>query len=982
LIVVCATFVAEPLEDPLGLILGVAGLETALTFAPYNQIFQQLLSPGSELSRNAAGVNILLVRFEDFARDQPDPAGARRSIQRCETELADALSRFAQQMTGTLILCVLPPSRAARTVSGVVIEAANQSLLSAASRLTGVSVLETAAIDAMTEGEKFDVLRDELAHIPYSAEYYSAMALAIARRVHTLRVPAAKVLVLDCDNTLWRGVVGEDGVEGLQLPPAYLAVQEFAVRLQDSGILICLASKNTESDVLEVFERRADMALQLRHVVAHRVNWLPKPANLVSLAAELNLGLDAFVFIDDNPVECGQMRAEFPQVTTLQLPAENLIGGFLENLWVFDKLVTTAEDANRTRMYRENSARRAFESDVTDIGQFMAALELKIDIAAPVEEEWPRIEQLTQRTNQFNFTTLRQSAVQLRTAVAAGAWVLRVRVSDRFGDYGLVGAMMARREAGSLMVDNLMLSCRVLGRGVEHSMLRQLGEVAASAGLDFVCLPFKPTARNEPARAFADSVVERFAERASSGTLYKIPTSAARAILHRPGQDPIEVIEARRSEEKKASAKPAPLPAVDRSSAYSRIALDLTSGASVVKFVADRNRRRRTLAGSLVPPTTDRENRLLEIWRRVLGLEEIGIDDDYFALGGTSLQSVSLFAEINREFGLQLKLTGVVEAPTIRTMARLLASISIEGQRTLVCLRPGGLRNVFLVHDGLGETLLYLNLAKRMPAGTAVYGIEPKRLPGIPLAHGSIEDMARHYVDEIRKIQPGGPYLLGGMCAGGVIAYAMAVCLKEAGESVESVIILDGATPQAIKRIGRGTKARLSRLQEALAGNHVQQSSRFARFSSILSEVLRKGFNVLRYAVSSLLLRGSTAVRFWLIRRLLRSGRPWPAFLPEMTVQQIYAELEARYRPSELPDVTVFLVRASLGEAEDTPYREVYRDEDFGWRRVAHRLELLDVIGGHSSMLQERHIDSLASVLLQKLTFGLGATAELEAVGR
>jgi thioesterase domain-containing protein len=315
-------------------------------------------------------------------------------------------------------------------------------------------------------------------------------------------------------------------------------------------------------------------------------------------------------------------------------------------------------------------------------------------------------------------------------------------------------------------------------------------------------------------------------------------------------------------------------------------------------------------------------------------------------------------------------------------MARLLASISIEGQRTLVCLRPGGLRNVFLVHDGLGETLLYLNLAKRMPAGTAVYGIEPKRLPGIPLAHGSIEDMARHYVDEIRKIQPGGPYLLGGMCAGGVIAYAMAVCLKEAGESVESVIILDGATPQAIKRIGRGTKARLSRLQEALAGNHVQQSSRFARFSSILSEVLRKGFNVLRYAVSSLLLRGSTAVRFWLIRRLLRSGRPWPAFLPEMTVQQIYAELEARYRPSELADVTVFLVRASLGEAEDTPYREVYRDEDFGWRRVAHRLELLDVIGGHSSMLQERHIDSLASVLLQKLTFGLGATAELEAVGR
>jgi FkbH-like protein len=964
------------------LILDAVGLDTGVTFAPYNQVFQQLLTPGSELSLNAAGVNILLVRFEDFARDQPDPAGARRSIQRCEAELADALSRFAKQMTGTLILCVLPPSAAARTVSGAVIESANRSLLSVASRLTGVSVLETAAIDAMVEGEKFDLLRDELAHIPYSAAYYSAMALAIARRVHTLRVPAAKVLVLDCDNTLWRGIVGEDGVEGLQLPPPYLAVQEYAVHLQGTGILICLVSKNSESDVLDVFERREDMTLKLSHIVAHRVNWLPKPANMVSLAAELNLGLDAFVFIDDNPVECGQMRAELPQVTTLQLPAENLISGFLKNLWVFDKLVTTAEDAHRTRMYRENSARRAFESDVTDIGQFMSALELKIDIAVPADEEWPRIEQLTQRTNQFNFTTLRQSAAQLKTAVAAGAWVLRVRVSDRFGDYGLVGAMMARRQAKCLMVDNLMLSCRVLGRGVEHAMLRRLGELAESAGLDFVCIPYKPTARNEPARAFADSVVAGFAERGAGGTLYKIPTSDAKGVMHRPGHDPIEVIEARRSEEKKAANKPSSAPAVDRSSAYSRIALELTSGESVDKLVVDRNRHRRTLGADLVAPTTDIESRLLEIWQRVLGLEEIGIDDDYFALGGTSLQSVSLFAEINREFGLQLKLTGVVEAPTIRTMAQLLASISIDGQRTLVCLRPGGLRNLFLVHDGLGETLLYLNLAKRMPVGTAVYGIEPKRLPGIPLAHGSIEDMARHYADEIRKIQPRGPYLLGGMCAGGVIAYAMAVCLKEAGESVDSVIILDGATPQAIKRAGRATKARMSRLQETLASNHVQRISGFERHSSILLQVLRKGLNVLRYEVSSLLLRGSTGVRFWLIRQLLRSGRPWPAFLPAMTVQQIYTELEARYRPSQLSGVTVFLVRASLGEAEDTPYREVYRDEDFGWRRVAHRLELLDVIGGHSSMLQERHIDSLASVLVQKLTSGLGAAAELEAVGR
>lgn len=979
-IVISATFVAEPIEEPLRLVLDEAGLESKVKFAPYNQVFQQLLTPNSELARNSAEVSILLVRFEDFLRDQADPREALATLDRTSRELADALAHFSRQIKGALVFCLLPPGAPVAPEIAAAISRESAAVTEAARTLSGVTVLDPALIDALASEPGYDAERDNLAHVPYTDEYFAAMALAIGRRVHAVRVPAAKVLVLDCDNTLWKGVVGEDGVDGIEISAPFLAVQQFAIAQQAKGVLICLASKNSEADVLEVFERRSEMALKSSHVVAHRINWLPKPANIASLAAELNLGLDAFVFIDDNPVECGQMRAELPQVVTIQLPADSaLIEPMLRNLWTFDKLVTTAEDANRTRMYRENTARRALESTVGDIGQFMAALELKIDIGAPDDDEWPRIEQLTQRTNQFNFTTRRQTLAQLKALQAEGATVLKVRVSDRFGDYGLVGAMVAHRDADALTVDNLMLSCRVLGRGVEHAMLRRLGDSAAQSALKYVNLPYIPTPRNEPARAFADSVVAEFAERGDAVTTYKIPVDRARAIEHRPGHDPAEVIEARLADEKKGSAKPAaPSACGDRSERYTELALSLNSGREVVRQLSAKARHARALEGAAAVPETPLEAQMLSVWESVLSMDGIGIDDDYFALGGTSLLSVALFAQIHKQFGVQMRLTSILDAPTVRSLTRLVENSAASTRQGLVCLRPGGQKNLFLVHDGLGETLLYLNLARRMPDGLAVYGIEPKRMPGIPLAHASIEDMAEYYVEQIRRIQPTGPYLLGGMCAGGVIAYGMAACLSHAGETVQIVTILDGAAPQAVKRTGLMAKARLNSFQETMAIKLEGRKSAFERWATIVAKLSRKASNVIRYEVSSRLDKVSIWMRFAMMRKVLASGGAWPQYLPELTVAQIYSQLEARYAPPALIDCPVLLVRASTGEAADKPFREVYRDEDFGWRSVARKLELVDVIGGHSSMLQEPYIDSLASALMLRLAGGFECPAKIK----
>ena len=497
-------------------------------------------------------------------------------------------------------------------------------------------------------------------------------------------------------------------------------------------------------------------------------------------------------------------------------------------------------------------------------------------------------------------------------------------------------------------------------------MLRRVGELAEAANMTEVALPYIATARNVPARAFADSVASAFAGPADDGKIYRMPVAHARGVVHAPGRDPAEVIEARAADEKKGLGS-APAGASGRSERYSRLA-QLVSGRAVIEQMRAPPRRPRSMTGEAALPATSLEQRLLLLWEELLEMDGIGVNDDYFALGGTSLLSVQLFAEISRRFDVQLRLTAILEAPTVRSLARLMTPSGVQQRGNIVCLRGGGSENFFLVHDGLGETLLYANLATRLPQAMSVYGIEPKRLPGIPLAHGSMEEMAAFYVGQIQKIQPHGPYLLGGMCAGGVIAYQMAASLSRAGEQVQLVAILDGATPQAPKRIGHVARRRFSRLGGVLSQSGGGRTASIERAKSIVTGLARKARNMIAYEISAAGIRMSVRLRFALLKTLVRRDGAWPAALPQLSVLQIYNALEARYTPPILSDVPVLLVRASSGQGTDAPYREFYRDEDFGWGRVARRLELVDVPGGHSSMLQEHSIDSLADAMLKRLS--------------
>jgi thioesterase domain-containing protein len=297
----------------------------------------------------------------------------------------------------------------------------------------------------------------------------------------------------------------------------------------------------------------------------------------------------------------------------------------------------------------------------------------------------------------------------------------------------------------------------------------------------------------------------------------------------------------------------------------------------------------------------------------------------------------------------------------------------------LIELKPGGPRKLFLVHAGDGDPLMYLSLARRMPDDLAVFGIKPRSTPGAPIAHTRIEDMASFYVNEVRKKQPRGPYLLGGLCAGGVIAYEMALQLSRAGESLELLALLEAATPQTPMRRRRITKKLFGVLKRALADARNRERSTLGQWRLIVGAALRELVNDF---ASKIVYQGEQwwgRVRFQLLHQVLARQLPWPGCIGELSPLQICVSAGARYVPKPLCKTSVVLVRAQRQSIfiGDTPYRAVYADETLGWGAIIQGLAVVDVDGGHSSMLQEPFVGAVAAALMPYINPDWDATGAL-----
>ncbi len=327
-----------------------------------------------------------------------------------------------------------------------------------------------------------------------------------SRKLDFLALKRKKCLVVDLDNTLWGGVLAEDGIEGIKLGgdypgKAFHLWQEALLELSRSGVILAVCSKNNEADVFQAWEKNPFMVLKREHFAAWRINWADKASNIAELAGELNIGLDSLVFIDDNPSERELIRQALPMVEVPEIPAQPyLLPEFFKELVerYFRVYSLTAEDAQKAEQYKANALRAQAQQSFVDFDAFLASLDIKISLEPAGEFNISRIAQMTQKTNQFNLTCRRYTDSDIRSFLADGWKIWCIGVADRFGDSGITGCAMVSGDT----IDTFLLSCRILGKGIEKAFLKQLLSLLKEDGLKSVRAQYIPSAKNAQVQDF------------------------------------------------------------------------------------------------------------------------------------------------------------------------------------------------------------------------------------------------------------------------------------------------------------------------------------------------------------------------------------------------------------------------------------------------------------------------------------------------
>ena len=523
-LVIAGTFVLDIVAQSAAKWL--SDLEAGITVeqAPYGQLLEALHDPAGPLLGHG-GVNALVIRPLDWIRD-PDSAryalGARAAA--AADEVLRALPAAAGAGRESWLVAVPPPDPGLDCLDGVSAWTADvtDGLRRIAEDTAGMRFVGLDDLAALYQVQTIhDDYGDRIAHLPYTDEYLTGLGVRLARIGRSARSRARKLIVLDCDNTLWSGICGEAGVEGVSVTPPFAHLQRFMKQQRDEGKLLALCSRNNEADALAVFER-PDMELRLTDVTTHRIGWGPKPAAVAAIARELGFGLDTVVFVDDEPVECAAVGELLPEVAVVAVPrAQEDIAATLAHAWAFDQFAVTEDDRLRADRYRQEARRRAELADSGDYAAFLRSCHTEVRLQPLEPADLERAGQLTTRTTQFNLTCELFTEAALRSFLRHGeGWA--VRVGDRFGDYGTVGLVLVQAEdPAALTVRLLLMSCRVLNRGVETQILAFLRSKAAAERRRVIRLPYRATGRNEPARLFLERL---------SGA----PVTAGEAVIETP----------------------------------------------------------------------------------------------------------------------------------------------------------------------------------------------------------------------------------------------------------------------------------------------------------------------------------------------------------------------------------------------------------------------------------------------------------------
>ncbi|HEY4114375.1 MAG TPA: HAD-IIIC family phosphatase [Rhizomicrobium sp.] len=492
------------------------GVAVEIIPSPYDQVMQQALDPESDINRAKPDAVLIAVDHRWLKADRADlttdPEARALSALSSLRTVVDNLGALGG-CPAILQTVPAPPQSLFgsfdRRISGSVrgmVDRLNRGIVEIAEQ-TGSYLLDVAALaERVGTDVWFDPVHWVTYKLPFSAECFPIYGELLGRLLGAIRGKARKCLVLDCDNTLWGGVIGDDGLEGLTLGQgsalgeSFLSLQQYALELRNRGIMLAICSKNDHEVARRPFREHPEMVLKESHIAVFQANWLDKPSNLEAIAKTLNIGLDALVMLDDNPAERAQIRAALPMVAVPELPSDpSWFTWYLTAAGYFEAVSYSSEDAARADSYAADTRRAEVLERTRDLGDYLASLEMTIQFAPFDAPGRKRIAQLINKTNQFNLTTRRYTEADVKSMENSDSMcTLQVRLGDRFGDLGMIGAVICRPAdtADTWDIDTWLMSCRVLGRRVEEAMLARVVDEARKRGVRRLIGTYIPTAKN------------------------------------------------------------------------------------------------------------------------------------------------------------------------------------------------------------------------------------------------------------------------------------------------------------------------------------------------------------------------------------------------------------------------------------------------------------------------------------------------------